>query len=100
MPILLIIVFVAVVIVGFIIFKKITNRSKKCPFCGEKYDSSCIQKYRQHGQPHKGVTEYFTDVDVVLLCKKCGKENKTQVTLKTPVGVELTEDELYYHFDK
>ena len=31
MPILLIIVFVAVVIVGFIIFKKITNRSKKCP---------------------------------------------------------------------
>ncbi len=98
---------VVVLVVGIVIYRKIMNRGKKCPYCGEKYDSSCIVDAQVASKSYGGQSSFsnptrsdYTDVNVKLKCKKCGKINDTQVTLRSSMSeIDLT-NHLKRHFDK
>lgn len=107
-PFLIFALIVAVLlVVGIIIYRKIMNRGKKCPYCGEKYDSSCILDAQVASKSYGANSSFanpthsdYTDVNVKLKCKKCGKINNTQVTLRSSMSeIDLT-DHLKHHFDK
>lgn len=92
MEFLLIIGFIALVVVFAIVYHKIMNRGKKCPHCGEKYDSSCVldaeiasKSYSGSSVANNPTGSDYTDVNVKLKCKKCGKEHTQQITIKSKV---------------
>ncbi len=84
----------------FMLYKSIMNRSKNCPDCKEKYDSSCILDARVVRTVKAAMGADYSDVNVTLRCKNCGKENKAQVTLKGNISDRYLDDELKAHFDK
>ena len=94
------IVVVGAFIGGFIIYKAIMNRSKECPECKEKYDSSCIVDAQVVRTVKAAMGADYNDVNVTLRCKKCGKINKTQVTVRGQINNRYLDTELKNHFDK
>jgi len=107
MEIILILVFIAVVVVGFVIYKKIMTRGKKCPFCGEKYDSSCIQDAAVASKSYGGNSNFtnpthtdYTDVKVVMLCKKCKKKHTQTITIRSKNSERNLDSHVRNYFDK
>ena len=100
MEVLFGIVAIGVCVGGFMIYKSIMNRSKECPECKEKYDSSCIVDAEVVRTVKAAMGEDFNDVNVTLRCKKCGKVHKTQVTVKGQISDRYLDAELKNHFDK
>jgi len=100
MEVLFGIVVIGVFIGGFMIYKAIMNRSKECPACKEKYDSSCIVDAKVVRTVNAAMGADYNDVNVTLRCKKCGKIHKTQVTVRGDMNDRYLDDELKNHFDK
>ena len=107
MEFILILVFVAVVVVGIIVFKKIMTRGKKCPFCGEKYDSSCIENAEVVSKSYGGTSNYtnpthsdYTDVKVTLVCKKCKKKHTQTITIRSKNSERYLDSHVKQYFDK
>ncbi len=100
MEILLAIVAIGVCVGGFMLYKFIMNRSKECPACKEKYDSSCIVDAKVVRTVKAAMGADYSDVNVTLCCKKCGKTNKAQVTVRGSVEDRYLDNELKMHFDK
>lgn len=108
MPVLFIIGFIALVVVFALVYHKIMNRGKKCPHCGEKYDSSCVLDFAIASKSYAGKSAVtnptgsdFTDVNVKLKCKKCGKEHTQQITIKSKVWEKtISLDTIKKYFDK
>ena len=100
MDVLFGIVVIGVFVGGLFIYKSIMNRGKECPNCKEKFDSSCIIDANVVRTVPAAMGEDYSDVDVLLRCKKCGKEHKTQVTGKGQISERYLDNELRKHFDK
>ena len=100
MGIIIAIVVLAAAVGCFFIYRAIMNRSKNCPHCKEKYDSSCIVEGRVIRTVKAAMGKDYSDVEVVLCCKKCGKEHKTQVTVQGNKSDRYLDEELKKHFDK
>jgi len=100
MEFLLAIVVIGVCVGGFMIYRFIMNRGKTCPACKEKYDSSCIVDARVIRTVKAAMGADYNDVEVILCCKKCGKEHRTQVTVQGDASDRYLDTELKNHFDK
>lgn len=100
MGVLFAIVGIGVLVGGFFIYKFIMNRSKECPKCKEKYDSSCIIDAKVIRTVKAAMGADYNDVNVLMRCKKCGHEHKTQVTVKGSISDNFLDRELKEHFDK
>ena len=100
MEVLYAILAIGVCVGGFMIYKFIMNRGKTCPACKEKYDSSCIMDAQVVRTVKAAMGADYNDVNVTLRCKKCGKINKTQVTVQGNAADNFLDRELKYHFDK
>ena len=100
MEVLFGIVVIGVFVGGFMIYKAIMNRSKECPACKEKYDSSCIVDAKVVRTVKAAMGADYNDVNVTLCCKKCGKVHSTQVTVQGDASDRYLDAELRNHFDK
>lgn len=95
-----IVVIVVAVVLYTMINKAMTSKGKTCPECKEKYDSSCIVDARVVRTVPGAMGRDFSDVDVTLCCKKCGKTHKTQVMVEGSKSERCLDDELKAYFDK
>ena len=100
MEILFAIVAIGVCVGGFMLYKFIMNRGKECPDCKEKYDSSCIVDAEVVRTVKAAMGADYSDVKATMRCKKCGKVNKVQVTVKGAINDRYLDAELKAHFDK
>ncbi|MBQ7913370.1 MAG: hypothetical protein IJ308_08120 [Clostridia bacterium] len=100
MGIIIAIVVIVAAVGCFMIYRFIMNRNKNCPACKQKYDSSCIVDAKVVRTVKAAMGKDYSDVNVTLHCKKCGKEHKTQVTLQGNIGDRYLDEELKKHFDK
>ncbi len=100
MGVIIAIVVIAAVVGCFFIYRAIMNRGKNCPECKEKYDSSCITDAKVVRTVKAAMGMDYSDVNVTLRCKKCGKVHNTQVTLQGNVSDRYLDEELKNHFDK
>ena len=94
------IVGIGVCVGGFFLYKAIMNRSKECPECKAKYDSSCILDAKVVRTVKAAMGADYSDVKVALRCKNCGKEHVATVTVKGSVEDRYLDEELKQHFDK
>ncbi len=95
-----VLIIVAVFAAGIFIYVKIMNRGKKCKSCGAKYDSSCIQAAKVIRTVKAAMGADMSDVEVIMKCKKCGKVNNVQITVKGDQFNQYLDDEVKHHFDK
>lgn len=100
MGIIFAILAVGVLVGGFFIYRAIMSRGKSCPECKEKYDSSCITDAKVVRTVKAAMGKDYSDVNVTLRCKKCGKVHNTQVTLQGNISDRYLDEELKQHFDK
>ena len=95
-----IVVIVVAVVAYTAINKAMTSKGKTCPECKEKFDSSCIVDARVVRTVPGVMGRDFSDVDVSLKCKNCGKTHKTQIMVEGDKAERCLDDELKAYFDK
>ncbi|MBQ3019493.1 MAG: hypothetical protein IJD77_02750 [Clostridia bacterium] len=100
MGVIIAIVVLAAAVGCFFIYRSIMNRGKNCPACKEKYDSECIEDAKVVRTVKAAMGKDYSDVNVTLRCKKCGKVHNTQVTLQGKISDRYLDEELKTHFDK
>ena len=100
MEVLIAIVVIIAAVGCFMLYKFIMNRGKECPYCKEKYDSSCIVDAKVVRTVPAAMGADYNDVDVTMCCKKCNQIHNTQVTVKGTISDRFLDTELKNHFDK